>query len=75
MVFAARLGNTCTTPEGEAGIEVEWVVDASGRTARFARRHGDTRRLRYDRLVGVAAVLSGSQGVPSGQATQPCNHT
>jgi flavin-dependent dehydrogenase len=48
--------------EVEAGGErtalaADFVADASGRPARIARRLG-ARRLRYDRLVGVAALLT-----------------
>jgi flavin-dependent dehydrogenase len=37
-------------------LAATFVADASGRPARFARRSG-ARRLRYDRLVGVAGLL------------------
>jgi len=38
-------------------VEADFVADATGRSARLARRLG-ARRLRYDRLVGVCALLS-----------------
>jgi flavin-dependent dehydrogenase len=38
-------------------LVVDFVADASGRPARIARRLG-ARRLRYDRLVGVSALLT-----------------
>ena len=38
-------------------LEADFVADATGRSARLARRLG-ARRLRYDRLVGVCALLS-----------------
>jgi flavin-dependent dehydrogenase len=43
----------------KSGLEVyraDFVIDASGRAARFARLLG-VRRIRYDRLVGVAAYF------------------
>jgi flavin-dependent dehydrogenase len=44
------------TPAGREGLEADFVADATGRSASVARRLG-ARRLRYDRLVGVAALL------------------
>ncbi len=44
-------------PAGDEALEADFVVDATGRPARLARRLG-ARRLRYDRLVGVAALLA-----------------
>jgi flavin-dependent dehydrogenase len=38
-------------------LDADFVADATGRSARLARRLG-ARRLRYDRLVGVCALLS-----------------
>ncbi len=38
-------------------LDADFVADASGRAAHLARRLG-ARRLRYDRLVGVAALLT-----------------
>lgn len=66
--FEARLAEMAR----EAGVEWHWgcrverrsdlqdfdfVADATGRSARLARRLG-ARRLRYDRLVGVCSLLS-----------------
>ena len=45
--------------ESESGseiLETDFVGDATGRRARVARRLG-ARRIRYDRLVGIAALL------------------
>ena len=47
-----RVGLTGSDP-----LDVDFVADATGRHARLARRLG-ARRLRYDRLVGVAALLT-----------------
>jgi flavin-dependent dehydrogenase len=44
------------TPDGRETVEAAFVADATGRSARLARRLG-ARRLRYDRLVGAAALL------------------
>lgn len=44
------------TDRGFHVLSADFVIDASGRAARVARRQG-ARRVRYDRLVGVAAVL------------------
>ena len=41
-------------------LSAAFVVDATGRSAWFARRQGG-QRLRYDRLVGVVALLSDDQ--------------
>jgi len=38
-------------------LDADFVADATGRSARLARRFG-AKRLRYDRLVGVCALLS-----------------
>ena len=38
-------------------LDAHFVADATGRSARLARRLG-ARRLRYDRLVGICALLS-----------------
>jgi len=43
-----------------AGLAARFVVDATGRAARVARRLG-ARRVRYDRLVGVAGLLAASR--------------
>jgi flavin-dependent dehydrogenase len=47
------------TPRGREVLEADFVADATGRPARLARRLG-ARRLRYDRLVGAAALLRSS---------------
>jgi len=38
-------------------LEADFVADATGRAARFARRLG-ARRLRYDGLIGISTLLS-----------------
>lgn len=43
------------TRDGEI-LEADFVADATGRTSRFARRLG-AKRVRYDRLVGAAALM------------------
>lgn len=40
-------------------LTADFIADATGRPARIARRLG-ARRLRYDRLVGVATLLTGA---------------
>jgi flavin-dependent dehydrogenase len=42
-------------------LEADFVVDATGRPARLARRLGAS-RVRYDRLVGISATLAGDAG-------------
>jgi flavin-dependent dehydrogenase len=50
------------TENGRETYRADFVIDASGRAARLARLLG-RRRIRYDRLVGVAAYLErGSSG-------------
>jgi flavin-dependent dehydrogenase len=44
------------TPAGRQELEADFVADATGRPAHLARRLG-ARRLRYDRLLGAAALL------------------
>ena len=51
-----------STPYGVETHRADFVVDASGRGARLARLLG-ARRVRYDRLVGVAAYFQTSVGV------------
>jgi flavin-dependent dehydrogenase len=46
-------------PEGQM-LELEWLLDATGRRAHVARQAAGARRVRYDRLVGVAAMLGRS---------------
>jgi flavin-dependent dehydrogenase len=43
-------------------LEVDWLLDATGRRAHVSRQAAGARRVRYDRLVGVAAMLGGSPG-------------
>jgi flavin-dependent dehydrogenase len=50
------------TPAGREGREMlraDFVADATGRSAHLARRLG-ARRVRYDRLVGAAALIAGA---------------
>jgi flavin-dependent dehydrogenase len=47
------------TPHGREALAADFAADATGRPARLARRLG-ARRLRYDRLVGAAALLRSS---------------
>lgn len=48
---------------GEAELEADFVVDATGRSARFAKAIG-LRRVRYDRLIGIASVLKSQKTAP-----------
>jgi flavin-dependent dehydrogenase len=48
--------------EGPSVVEARFVVDASGRSAAFARSRG-VRRLRVDRLVGVVGYVDRLSGV------------
>jgi flavin-dependent dehydrogenase len=50
-----------TTRRGVETYRADFVVDASGRAARLARLMG-ARRIRYDRLVGVAAYFDSVDG-------------
>ncbi len=45
-------------------LEADFVVDATGRPSRLARKLGAS-RVRYDRLVGIAATLPGGGGPAS----------
>jgi len=45
---------------GREELRVDFLADATGRPARLARRLG-ARRLRYDRLVGVVALLTSAR--------------
>ncbi|MCA1565774.1 MAG: NAD(P)/FAD-dependent oxidoreductase [Acidobacteria bacterium] len=49
------------TSSGDATLEADFVVDATGRASRLARRLG-ARQLRYDRLVGTACLLKSRSG-------------
>lgn len=55
------------TPRGVETLEADFVIDASGRAARFARRVG-ARRVSYDRLVGAAAYLEPREGDGAGDS-------
>lgn len=46
---------------GDAAIEADLVIDASGRASSFARSLGVERRS-YDRLIGIGAVLDAAHG-------------
>lgn len=49
-------GNVAAEPP--AGVlEADWLLDATGRRAHVSRQAAGARRVRYDRLVGVAAML------------------
>lgn len=50
------------TPGGVEMLEADFVVDASGRAARFAQKVC-ARRVSYDRLVGAAVYLEPREGV------------
>ncbi|HEX8650248.1 MAG TPA: NAD(P)/FAD-dependent oxidoreductase [Pyrinomonadaceae bacterium] len=50
------------TPTGDKHLEADFVVDASGRVARLARQFG-ARHIRYDRLIGVAALMKSEGGM------------
>jgi flavin-dependent dehydrogenase len=49
--------------EGTETYQTDFVVDATGRTARLAGSLG-ARRVSYDRLIGVAAFFEGSVAAP-----------
>jgi flavin-dependent dehydrogenase len=49
---------------GEAELEADFVIDATGRAARFARGLG-LRRVRYDRLIGAGLLLKSDRTAPS----------
>jgi flavin-dependent dehydrogenase len=48
------------TARGREALTADFVADATGRPAHLARRLG-ARRLRYDRLVGAAALLRSAE--------------
>jgi flavin-dependent dehydrogenase len=50
-----------TSSGGDATLEADFVVDATGRASRLARRMG-ARQLRYDRLVGTVFLLKSRSG-------------
>jgi flavin-dependent dehydrogenase len=47
----------------EAELKADFIVDATGRAARLARQLG-VRRIRYDRLIGTAALLKSQNCTP-----------
>jgi flavin-dependent dehydrogenase len=49
------------SPSGHTSLEADFVVDATGRPARIARRFG-ARQLRHDRLIGAALLLKAPEG-------------
>jgi flavin-dependent dehydrogenase len=49
------------TGRGVETLRADFVIDASGRAARLSRMMG-ARRIRYDRLVGVAAYFQSDEG-------------
>jgi flavin-dependent dehydrogenase len=49
------------TRAGRETFEADFVIDATGRASRVARRFG-ARRLRYDRLVGAALLFTSTEG-------------
>jgi flavin-dependent dehydrogenase len=51
-----RGGSAAAEPTVRA-LEADWLLDATGRRAHVSRQAAGARRLRYDRLVGVAAML------------------
>lgn len=53
--FRLQIENGSASEASEV-LEADFVADATGRRARVARRLG-ARRIRYDRLVGIAALL------------------
>jgi flavin-dependent dehydrogenase len=75
---AAAAAKAEAGPAGAAGAEsrsgsvlqldVHFVVDASGRAAHVARRQR-ARRVRYDRLVGIAAMLPSATAKPTATTT------
>lgn len=49
------------TRSGRETFEADFVIDATGRASRVARRFG-ARRLRHDRLVGAAVLFAAPEG-------------
>lgn len=49
------------TATGDTTLEADFVVDATGRSSRLARRMG-AQQIRYDQLVGVAFLLKSQRG-------------
>lgn len=65
VLGCSRRGGTCAlsvrTPSGPETVEADFVIDATGRSARVARQFG-ARRFRYDRLVGAAVLFACNAG-------------
>ncbi|HEY6323182.1 MAG TPA: tryptophan 7-halogenase [Thermoanaerobaculia bacterium] len=55
-VGPGRPDGVAARPEGSV-LEADWLLDATGRRARVARQVAGAWRVRYDRLIGVAAML------------------
>jgi flavin-dependent dehydrogenase len=49
-------------------LEADWLLDATGRRAHVSRQAAGARRMRYDRLVGVAAMLGRPPQAPPAAA-------
>lgn len=52
---------TVQSPLGNASLEADFVVDATGRASRVARQLG-AQRIRFDRLIGAALLLECQRG-------------
>jgi flavin-dependent dehydrogenase len=50
------LQGAAEAPQGRL-LEADWLLDATGRRAQVSRQVAGARRVRYDRLVGVAVML------------------
>jgi flavin-dependent dehydrogenase len=61
-----RLDGAAARPRGGL-LEADWLLDATGRRAHVARQVAGARRVRYDRLVGVAALLGRPEGDAEGE--------
>lgn len=55
------------TPCGVETLEPDFVIEASGRAARFARKVG-AHTVSYDRLVGAAVYLESREGIGGGDS-------
>jgi flavin-dependent dehydrogenase len=56
----------------ELRLRAAFVIDASGRRARFACSYGGARKLVQDRLVGVCGTFERAQGVGAGVLVEAC---
>jgi flavin-dependent dehydrogenase len=54
---AGASGGSAAAGPPAAVLEADWLLDATGRRAHVSRQAAGARRVRYDRLVGVAAML------------------